>query len=246
MRRVADGAMSQLARLLVRILFRRIEVQGLGDLPDGVPTVLVANHINGLVDALLLMATLPRVPRFLGKSTLFRIPPLWPFLELAGVVPVYRASDGESTARNESSFRTSRVLLAHRAQVAVVPEGISHDESMLQPLKTGAARIALGAAFDDDVPGVVTVAGGTCRTTPRPRFRSRALVHVGAPQDRPTGGSTSVPTAMPTSGGARPDGGPHADRLRAVSPAYQSWVQATELRRQIRRRSVDLYPRRRR
>jgi 1-acyl-sn-glycerol-3-phosphate acyltransferase len=83
--------MRRLARMLVRVFFRRIEVEGLGDLSRGRPTVLVANHINGLVDALLLMATLPRFPRFLGKSTLFRILPLWPFLKLAGVVPVYRA-----------------------------------------------------------------------------------------------------------------------------------------------------------
>ncbi len=67
------------------------------------PTVLVANHINGLVDALLLMATPPRFPRFLGKSTLFRISPLWPFLKLDGVVPVFRAADGESTVRAHRS-----------------------------------------------------------------------------------------------------------------------------------------------
>src|ERR1019366_5033659 len=61
---------------------------------------------------------------------------------------------------NESSFRTCRRLLAQRGQVALFPEGISHDESMLQPLKTGAARIALGAAVDDGVPGVVVVPVG--------------------------------------------------------------------------------------
>src|SRR5580658_3947302 len=137
--------MGAFARLLVRIFFRRIEVEGAEYLVAGTPTVLVANHQHGLVDGLLLMATLRRFPRFLGKSTLFRILPLWPFLKLAGVVPVYRASDGESTARNDSSFRTCRMLLAHGQQVALFPEGISHDEAMLQPLKTGAARIALGA-----------------------------------------------------------------------------------------------------
>ncbi len=61
--------MRRLARLLVRIFFRRIEVEGLGDLSRDGPTVLVANHINGPVDALLLMVTLPRFPRVLGKAT---------------------------------------------------------------------------------------------------------------------------------------------------------------------------------
>jgi len=38
--------------------------------------VLVANHQNGLFDALLLMAGLGRDPRFFGKSALFKILPL--------------------------------------------------------------------------------------------------------------------------------------------------------------------------
>jgi glycerol-3-phosphate O-acyltransferase/dihydroxyacetone phosphate acyltransferase len=218
--------MRRLAGLLVRIFFRRIEVEGTGDLPVDVPTVLVANHINGLVDALLLMATLPRFPRFLGKSTLFRILPLWPFLKLAGVVPVYRAKDGEVTARNEGSFRTCRRLLAHRDQVALFPEGISHDESVLQPLKTGAARIALGATVDDAVPGVVIVPVGLSYDA-KARFRSRALVRVGTPQptQRWAGAYGSDPHQA-----VRDLTAEMADRLSAVSPTYRSWVQATELR----------------
>jgi glycerol-3-phosphate O-acyltransferase/dihydroxyacetone phosphate acyltransferase len=69
-------------------------------------------------------------------------------------------------------------LLAGKALVALFPEGISHDESMLQPLKTGAARIALGTAVHDGVPGVVAVAVGLTYDA-KARFRSRALVRVG-------------------------------------------------------------------
>ena len=65
-------------------------------------------------------------------------------------MPVYRASDGGAgrAAGNELAFRTSRALLAEGGMLAVFPEGISHDEARLQPLRTGVARIALGAAFD--------------------------------------------------------------------------------------------------
>jgi 1-acyl-sn-glycerol-3-phosphate acyltransferase len=190
------------------------------------PTVVVANHINGLVDALLLMATLPRFPRFLGKSTLFRIPPLWPFLKLAGVVPVYRASDGESTQRNVGSFRTCRLLLARRGEVALFPEGISHDESMLQPLKTGAARIALGAAVDDGVAGVLIVPVGLSYDA-KARFRSRALVHAGPAQA--AAGWAELYGRDPHQA-VRHLTADMAARLGAVSPTYRSWVQATELR----------------
>ncbi len=63
--------------------------------------------------------------------------------------------------------------------VAIFPEGISHDEPSLQPLRTGAARIALSAAAAG-VADVETVAV-TLIYDDKQRFRSRALVRVGAP-----------------------------------------------------------------
>jgi 1-acyl-sn-glycerol-3-phosphate acyltransferase len=90
--------MRALAGVLVHTFFRSVEVENAKALPARSPTVMVAVHRNGLVDGLLLMAAFRRYPRFLGKSTLFRIPPLWPLLKLAGVVPVYRAADGQPTS----------------------------------------------------------------------------------------------------------------------------------------------------
>ncbi len=179
-RRLPDAVMGAVGRLLIRIFFRQVEVEGTGRLASRVPTVLVANHLNGLVDGLLLMASLRRFPRFLGKSTLFNILPLWPLLKLAGVVPVYRAKDGVATTRNASTFTKCRELLARGGLVALFPEGISHDEPELQPLKTGAARIALGACVDDGVPGVVFHPVGIVYDE-KARFRSVALVRVGEP-----------------------------------------------------------------
>src|SRR5580692_1883403 len=125
MRRLADRGMKGLARLLVHVFFRRIELQNGDRLPATGPVVLVANHLNGLVDGLLLMATLNRFPRFLGKSTLFKILPLWPFLKFAGVVPVYRSIDGGRGDQNASAFATCHRILARGGVVAVFPEGIS-------------------------------------------------------------------------------------------------------------------------
>ena len=172
--------MRALGRLLIHVFFRRVEINGAERLPARGPLLIVANHANGLVDGLLLLAMLRRYPRFLGKATLFRILPLKPLLRLAGVVPVYRAKDGEGTARNDATFRTCREMLAGGGVVAIFPEGISHDELMLQPLRTGAARIALGAAFDAHADELMIVPIGLAYDA-KARFRSRALVTVGAP-----------------------------------------------------------------
>ena len=171
--------MSGLARLLTRSFFRQVEVEHGERIVAGRPTVVVADHRNGLVDGLLLMGALHRYPRFLGKSTLFRNPLLWPFLQLGGVVPVYRAQDGGSPEGNRRAFARCHRLLAAGGMVAIFPEGVSHDEPVLQPLRTGAARIALSAAAAG-VPDVETVAV-TLVYDDKQRFRSRALVRVGVP-----------------------------------------------------------------
>ncbi len=219
--------MTKLARLLIRIFFRRVELEGGERLPRSGPVVLVANHTNGLIDGLLLMATLRRYPRFLGKSTLFKIPPLWPFLKLAGVIPVYRAMDAVAGDHNVSAFATSHALLQHGGMVAVFPEGISHDELTLQPLKTGAARIALEAGNDAGESALVTVAVGLVYDA-KARFRSRALVWVAEPvgierwtedyrsDERATVSAVTENLAV---------------QLDQVNPTYSSWAQAEQLAR---------------
>ena len=91
---------------------------------------------------------LGRYPRFLGKSTLFRIVALVALLEAGrgdSGVPGHRRGRGD---HNVSAFAASRQILSCDGVVAIFPEGISHDEASLQPLRTGAARIALEAAVE--------------------------------------------------------------------------------------------------
>jgi glycerol-3-phosphate O-acyltransferase/dihydroxyacetone phosphate acyltransferase len=217
--------MTVLARLLVRVFFRSIEIEDGENVPDSGPVVLVANHTNGLVDGLLLMAALQRYPRFLGKSTLFKIPPLWPFLKLAGVIPVYRAIDAVEGDHNVSAFATSHRLLRDGGMVAVFPEGISHDEASLQALKTGAARIALQAAEDAGAEDLVTVAVGLVYDA-KARFRSRALVRVGQPVKVSHWAEAYERDERATVLAVTEDLGA---QLARVSPSFSSWEQATQL-----------------
>jgi 1-acyl-sn-glycerol-3-phosphate acyltransferase len=136
--------------------------------------VVVSNHPNGLLDPLVARVALARPLSFLGKSTVFGNP----FGRLAmhsfDVIPVYRHKDGADTSKNEETFARCRALLGRGGWLMLFPEGTSHSETTLLPLKTGAARIILssnlpqirvlplGLVFDD-------------KTT----FRSRATVNVG-------------------------------------------------------------------
>ena len=163
----------------LRIFFRRIEVEGADRVPADGPVIFVANHPNSLVDPLLLLSFAPRPVSFLAKAPLFRMRLIGPFVRAFDSIPVYRQQDaGTDLSKNRETFETARRLLARGGTLALFPEGASHDEPKLLPMKTGAARIALRAAAEG-VPPKIVPAG--LYYTWKHRFRSEALVVFGEP-----------------------------------------------------------------
>src|SRR5262245_8207228 len=57
-------------RLLVAIFYRRIEVVGAERIPATGGLIVAANHHNSIVDAMILLAVMPRHLRALGKAQL--------------------------------------------------------------------------------------------------------------------------------------------------------------------------------
>jgi 1-acyl-sn-glycerol-3-phosphate acyltransferase len=134
-------------RFALRVFFRRIEVVGRERVPRDGACLFVLNHPNALVDPCFLLCFAPRRVSFLAKSPLFRTPVIGFFVRTLDSIPVYRKQDeGEDTSRNRETFARAAQLLRRGGTIAICPEGASHSEPFLLPLKTGAARIALGAA----------------------------------------------------------------------------------------------------
>ncbi|MBL8112656.1 MAG: 1-acyl-sn-glycerol-3-phosphate acyltransferase [Acidobacteria bacterium] len=170
-----------LVRFLAHLFYRDVEVAGLSNIPREGPVFLVANHQNGLVDPMLVLATLPRDVVFVAKSTLWRIPLLRSVLDLFGVVPVVRRADvakeGEPGGqdRNDQSFQRLAGVLRSGGAVLLFPEGRSHSDPALSPMRTGAARILLLA----DVPAAIVPLGFWFQK--KEEFRSDVLMSYGAP-----------------------------------------------------------------
>lgn len=147
-----------------------------GGVPPRGPVLLVANHPNSLFDPVLVQAVSPRPVRFLAKAPLFGDRKVGWLVRGAGAIPVYRASDDpDQMERNVDMFRAAHAALAAGDIIGIFPEGLSHSDPALAPLRTGAARIALGAgrAFPVIPIGLVFRA--------KDIFRSEALVLVGDP-----------------------------------------------------------------
>ncbi|HEU4597845.1 MAG TPA: lysophospholipid acyltransferase family protein [Pyrinomonadaceae bacterium] len=174
-------AITAVLRFALRVFFRRVEVVGRERVPRGGAVLFVLNHPNGLVDPAFLLCHAPRRVSFLAKSTLFEMPVVGFFVRKMEAIPVYRKEDdGADVSRNRETFERSHALLKRGGTIAICPEGKSHSEPSLQPLKTGAARIALGAASAGEALGMKVVPAGLyypAKTT----FRSGALLYFGEP-----------------------------------------------------------------
>lgn len=168
-------------RLTLRIFFRRIEVNGLERVPLSEPVIFVLNHPNALVDPVFLLCLAPRRVSFLAKAPLFRMPVIGYLVRAMDALPVYRKQDeGEDTSKNRETFEMARALLKRGGTIAICPEGVSHNEPRLRPLKTGAARIALSAESAGRPLGLKIVPAGLYYTSKK-TFRSSALLYFGEP-----------------------------------------------------------------
>ncbi len=223
LRRGLDRLVGVLCDLVLGIFFRRIEVVGRHRVPDSGPLVVVANHVNGLIDPMFVLGPLDLPARLLGKSTLWKIPVLKQILDLAGVVPVFRPTDpGVDPAKNAETFARCHEELARGGRIAIFPEGTSHDDPKMKPLRTGAARIALEAERRFGPLDVHILPIGLVFEE-RTRFRSRALVVVGEP--------IAAAAELAAAGGDEPRAAREltariADALDRVTLNYDSWEDA--------------------
>lgn len=198
---VIDVFVAAVARGLSYAFYRSVDVVGRERIPWGRPMLVVANHANGFVDPVLVASALGRLPRFMAKAALWKVPVARPLLAFAGVLPVHRRSDGDDVGGNLSVFEACHVEHARGGMVAIFPEGTTGDRAALDRVRSGAARIALGSL--PVAPRLVVVPVGLAFES-RTETRGRALVEFGTPI-APSGDSVLV------------DAGPDRDDVRALT-----------------------------
>lgn len=107
------------------------------------PLLIVANHPNSFLDAILIGSQFSEKVHFLARGDAFNKKHHRFFLRMLNMIPVYRLSEGkENLHLNEYAFTESRRILAEEGIVLIFIEGICVNQHELQPFKKGAARIA--------------------------------------------------------------------------------------------------------
>ncbi len=183
MRTPAYEWISRLARLLLRLFFRRVEVTGLEHIPAEGGGIVVSWHPNGMIDPALIFETFPRHVVFGARHGLFKWPVLGHLMRAVGTQPIYRRQDTakmDPDARRDANQRSLDALsdrIVEGSFSALFPEGVSHDAPHLQELKTGVARFYYRARQrlreGDPLPVIVPVG---LHYDQKDLFRSNVLV----------------------------------------------------------------------
>lgn len=160
----------------------KVEYRGLERIPKSGPVILAPNHMSKIDPLFIikLMLDAGRLPRFLAKRSIWKIPIVGAAMTASGQIPVDRQGGGAA------SLAAAEQLIASGSTVAVYPEGTLTREPNLWPMrgKTGAARLAL----ESGVPVLPVAHWGDQLVMPRYGKinlwgRKRVVISVGEPID---------------------------------------------------------------
>ncbi len=135
-----------LAREIVQVWFREVDVVDDENIPSEGGVVFIAWHPSGLIDPMLMVATLPGKMSLIAKHTLFKVPILGALMKASGALPIMRSTDikgdgADSQTHNADQLSFVAESVAGGGKLIIFPEGTTHSESDVKRVRTGTARI---------------------------------------------------------------------------------------------------------
>lgn len=193
--------------------------------------VTVSNHFGGFTDALVLLAVLPTRPGIVARDVIWKIPVAGSLMNWVGGIPVHKPEDRGSATSNDEMFASCYDALDGGGHILIFPEGVTRNEPSIAPVKTGAARIALGARAAGTT-GIRILPVGI-HYEDKAALRSRVFVNGGVPID-----VDEVIAARESSDGEVDANDREAVRaltddidvaLRRAAPDFENWDEARAL-----------------
>lgn len=111
-----------LVNRLVRLHYPVFVVEGREHLRGAGPALMLANHANSMLDAVLLVLATKRSVHYLAKAPLFKVPVLGSILRGLGMIPAFRGQDDRSSVkRNMESLDLAAGYLSDGFDVGIFP-----------------------------------------------------------------------------------------------------------------------------
>jgi len=172
-----------LSQLTVWGYFRRVKIVGKSTIPAEGPYLFLANHPSAFMDPIVVATSVkPSVYFIAAGEYVGRGLKGWVFQKILHMIPVYRPSTRpEEAHKNKDMFLKCHEHLANHGALLIFPEGVSLTEKKLKPLKTGAARIAIGAELEHALKlNIPLIPIGLNYSNPH-QFRSDLFVKIAPP-----------------------------------------------------------------
>ncbi|MCU0369440.1 MAG: 1-acyl-sn-glycerol-3-phosphate acyltransferase [Cyclobacteriaceae bacterium] len=171
-----------LFRLTVKGYFRAIYIKGQEHIPRTGPVIFAPNHPSAFMDPILLSTQIDRKLFFLARGDIFQKQVTSTLFSWINMIPVYRKGETQGHGeKNDMVFQKCFDHLAKGKSLMIFPEGNSKTERRLRPLKTGVARIALGAeSLNEFKLGVKIIPVGINYADPH-TFRTDVFINFGSP-----------------------------------------------------------------
>lgn len=224
-----DRVISKIAALLASAVYRDVSVHWIAPPPVDGPELSLSNHFGGLSDGIVLIHALPRRPGIIAKDVIWKIPPAGAFMNWIGGIPVHQPKQDAGSA-NDQMFASCYDALRDGRHLLIFPEGVTRDEPSIARVKTGSARIALGARASGVEGLVVTPIG--IHYEDKAALRSRVVV-IGGPPIRIDAEKMAGPSGE--SGGADDRAAVQHlterfdTELRRVAPDFEDWNETRRL-----------------
>lgn len=160
--------------------FRDIDVLGEPPPTDVRGRLFVSNHVNAILDPILVFTTCDATISPIAKSTLWKVPGMRSLLGVADAVKITRRVDDPTKqgGSNDQVFDEVASWLVGGGNILIFPEGTSHNEPHLVPLRSGAARMLERAAEMGNL-DTLTVQSITLTFDDREQARSRVVLEYG-------------------------------------------------------------------
>lgn len=129
-------------RLGLFFYYKRIHVVGLDNIPKDKPVLILANHQNALLDALLIATRSHSFSYFLTRASVFNSLFFAKLLKSLRMYPIYRMRDGMQTiTKNNAIFKRCSQLLSNKNSIVIFPEGNHNLKRTVRPLSKGFTRL---------------------------------------------------------------------------------------------------------
>lgn len=133
-------------KTVIKLRFKSVNLNHQEFLDSRQPLIIVANHGNSFLDAILLAIVFERKLHFLARADVFNSKfKIW-FLGKLNMMPIYRIRDGRDVLKNNDLiFARCTQILQKNGAILIFPEGNCVVEKRLRNFKTGFVNLAYEA-----------------------------------------------------------------------------------------------------